>query len=150
MLANVSLQNLESFLCWMWGDRQYALCMWILADGQVNLCVSAVRAPSEKQNGQPGGVMVESGDAGRQFNDSPHPWTYKPVSAWHARRCTHDVWHMHLYVWYMVWRFLKKTPGLVKMKEKEIFLCMTLENITGGARNGFQALLLSVNVYCWK
>lgn len=36
-------------------------------------CVCVVLRPSMKQNGQPAWVMVESSDAGRQFNDSPHP-----------------------------------------------------------------------------
>lgn len=57
--------------------------MGIPSDGRVDprvsvrarvcVCVSAVQGPGERQNKQAGWVMVECGDAGRQFNDTPHP-----------------------------------------------------------------------------
>jgi len=124
LACNVSLQNLVSVLWQVWGDRVYVLWRRILADCQVNLRVWVVQGPREKQSGQAGRVMFESGDAGRQFNDSPHPWTYKPLSTWHSRKCTRTEWHEHVHiwhVWYMVWCLLQKTPRLVKMKEDNIF-----------------------------
>lgn len=50
----------------------------------LSLCVGQPRSGANR-------VMVESGDAGGQFNDSPRPDTYKPVCAYPALRCTHTI-----------------------------------------------------------
>ncbi len=52
-----------------WPSESICVCSCVCVRARV--CVD--RGPGEKQNEQPGSVMVESGDAGRQFNDSPHP-----------------------------------------------------------------------------
>ena len=49
------------------------VCVFVCVFVCVCVCVCVCMLPSDKQNGQQGRVMVDSDDAGRQFNDSPHP-----------------------------------------------------------------------------
>lgn len=106
------------------------LSVWTLAAGQVNLsvCVLFQDLARSRMDSQPGWwlSLVMQADSLMTVLTPEHTnqWASGTLADVHTPydKCT--------YVWYMVWRFLKKTPGPAKMKEKEICWCMTLEKIT--------------------